>query len=311
MLSNYELPPGQWSSGAEYLIRECPSCHKRDKLYWNVDKAKGWCFSCHMPIRGWKQFGVLFGPQYTVVEDLRATPDFSTLDYPSCWYQNAWDSPFARRFLISRGVTEVQARATGIYWLEEEGALACLATPLPPELIPGVVYRRLRPKESKWLSRGVALTRYGFGMEQFDSSSGVALLVEGIFDLLALDLLGRGFGIFGSHVSETWIDWLHQNRIRPVLWFDPDKGGFLGVREAENLLKAYGIPYAVFRAGGMHPKEYQAWEPEHVAIREGLLRTMDALAREPWPDQNPERVYEDPDPYRVRNSTDFGMESFA
>lgn len=280
MIANYDLPPGQWSAGSEYVVRWCPNpqCGKKNKLYFNVRKGKGVCFACHMVVGSWRVFAKLFGTVAPALE-IEVSRDFCILDHPSCWYLNAWDAPLGREYLAGRGVSEAQARSSQFYWVEEEQSLAILTDPINPDELPVPLARKIAPKDGSWMGRyDNSLTQHGFGIQWIGSDVRTVVCFEGIFDLLAGNWEGKAVSLYGSSMSVEWLCWFSQNKIRPVLWMDPDKAGDDAVKKMTQQLYYWEIPHRVCPIR-IHPKDLRDWDqPDFRNVHAEIHRIREELA---------------------------------
>lgn len=262
------LPPGVYVAGSkEYLIDECPNCGKHRHFYWNLDKKVGWCHVCQFRIVGVKQFLKAFsdsledrsGPSLVRQEGDR----LGVLGRPAFWTNCAWDHPPARNFLITRKVTEEQARQIPISYVESEDSITVQIDSITPEFGESVIYRRFNLPGAKWLVLpGTDRSQYGFGIRHLRPGQKRIVLFEGTFDLLATGMLGCAIAILGTSLNDSWMAWLRKRGFEVVLWLDPDAAGERGAQKLKSRLRTWEIPCRTYK----HPVDPKLLGSEHPAV---------------------------------------------
>jgi hypothetical protein len=218
---------GRFVSSHEWLTR-CPDCDK-EKLYYNVSKEIGWCHYCSK----------VFTKINTDGENLSwsATPGKDS--------ELAVFNDEARRFLESRGVTELDMVTLPIKW-DGEQLIFPIHSPAP-EFPPRKMRRLL--DWGKWLvEKGIDRKFYCFGIDVLRPAKDV-ILVEGIFDVLTPGFHGYAIAILGTQLHDTLLVWLEMNREKVYLWLDPDEAGMKATRVIRKRLELAGVDVEEIKAG--------------------------------------------------------------
>lgn len=253
------LPPGEYTSGGEYLVEYCPSCGKKKHFYFNPTRTLvlkngdtvtgfGWCHVCQFKIIGWAHFKKVFA------DDLKYTPPPAMTErvvrdtrvcHPEQW-DNAWDHPRSRHILMSRRIPESLARSVPLGYVEEEDSLTVEIDSPTPELPSRILYRRLSGSIQKWIPlAGTPMANYGFGIRHLHKSLRAIVLVEGAFDILSSGLCGYGVALLGTSINDTWASWIKHNFKAVAIWMDPDDAGKTGARKIGKRMDNWGIRYKI------------------------------------------------------------------
>lgn len=233
------LPSGRPIPGSsEYLCDECPACFKSEKFYFNLEKGKGECKSCHITVHSWGQFTKLFSGKFDITAAWRSecksvqTKVLSKSDIHLRDYK-----PFeADRFLNQKGVADKDL----FKWDPVNKILLTEIHPWSCEYPTEYLRRHITYKNSKWIHfTGTHTSRYGFGQPQHSGET--VIWVEGVFDVVAPGLLGCAVALLGTVFREDVILWANKRGIQShVVWLDPDDAGCWGTRKAAKLLTYYG-----------------------------------------------------------------------
>lgn len=163
----------------------------------------------------------------------------------------------SRQWCLGRGITQQACWESGLLYDTKRGELVLEVHPTRPRLQVCKLRRRIRGKESKWLScsmmSGVA-EFYGYGTNT-DFTNRRVLMVEGVGDLLATGLHRDGVAILGSKVNSAWYRWIRDNSRGVVWWFDPDDAGEKAAAEVSERCAYYGLDYKVIKSQ-KDPKHY-------------------------------------------------------
>lgn len=239
----YQLPPGKFARGDEYLLDECPTCGKANHCFYNTETCIGWCHSCQLVIKSARHLAKLCN-NFTEVDQTKPWVDHSGPLYSnSNSMPYAWDIPEARKVLKGRKVTEEDSRKANILWLEEFKYLICPTDPISDEMEVGCWYRSIYGFPNKWIPRPDTPTSYyGFGQRFIPEDRKAILLVEGIYDILSSGLLGYAVALLGTNLSVSWLRYIKKRGWKIILWLDPDRAGRSASAKYTKAFEEWGIP---------------------------------------------------------------------
>lgn len=178
--------------------------------------------------------------------------------------QSAWEQPEAQVLLASRGLGPEECDSVPVRWDEENEAMVIPVDPVVPHLEPSVLWRRPEGWPNKWIGPGKDFPKpsYVFGARHLVRSLTAPLvIVEGMFDIVAPGLLGRGIAILGSSISDDQAAWISSRYRNTVVWFDPDRAGRKGARRVARTLRTWGCSVDVFNTA-KDPKFYKPGSAE-------------------------------------------------
>jgi hypothetical protein len=254
------LPPGRLS-GSEYICTECPACHGKNKLYFNLTIQVGYCFggACGLTIHGFQDLEDAFAGRMEELSYMGARSISSggasrlSMVIPG----DPWASPVARKFLSSRGITETVVRAVPLGLRGK--SLTTLVDPLSREY-PKEIIVRSEDGSGKWLNprAGFARSHYCFGWEaaRRQHAGRELIILEGVMDLLALGLMGRAVAILGTDFPrDLAIRMSEEGMRRGVLFFDADAAGQKAREKGTEMLKSEGVESRIISLKG-DPKLY-------------------------------------------------------
>lgn len=218
-----KLPPGRYvkpgKNGLEYLTR-CPSCRK-EKFYYSVEARMGYCQSCHHKMTRWDRFEGVKAP----------SEDFASQALEIPFLKPAMQDSNTKRYLEERvhnyddlSLTEILADKMG----------ETLYFPLTPivEGFPRAFHTRHITRGWKIMG-GTEKSNYVFGTAEERT-----ILVEGIFDSLALGVKGA-LCLLGTSLSPQVMAYLESKAKTVVLWLDPDEAGIMGAAQIESMLERH------------------------------------------------------------------------
>lgn len=225
------LPPGHWVSGTEYSVI-CPECGSSAKAFLNPYKGRAHCKSSHC---GWVAYN-----KAEIYEAFDIDPDdedwkgLAPVQAPRNQERGytltgmipAWLDPKARAYLAGkRGLSEKIVQAGGIEYSVKLQRFVVMLEPFTADLrsrqatrYPGSI--------GKWYPafEGISLSEYGYGLRFIPAQADGIVLMEGIFDVLATRMLGRGIAMMGTKLTLSGLMWLKRFK-RVIVWVDPDNAG--------------------------------------------------------------------------------------
>ena len=260
LLEKHSLPPGRWDGrGLEWVCSICPACGGKQKLYFNPQMKMGVCFGggCGVRLHGWEELEDLYEGRLANLYFMAARVGGSVQGGLSMVVPgDPWAHAPSREFLESRGITQAVARATPM-GLHKNKELTTVIDPLSPEYSPEV-YTRNSDGAGKWIpSRsGVERKNYAFGWaacrKQFLGRE--VVIAEGLFDILAKGLIGRGVAIMGTDFPEGLAIEMRSLDMRGVLFFDPDPAGDKARKVGMEMMRGWGVECRIFPVS-KDPKE--------------------------------------------------------
>lgn len=229
-----ELPREGEFQGNEYLT-ECPRCgsNGKRKFSFNILKQVGRCFHCETTVGSLKAYKKLHEDcvfEY-VYGNVEAPVDEETLplDLAHPMFYREADEYLKQRRVYSFYDMRYSPRNQSLY---------IPLTPVSPEL-PDAWQTRKIYGSSYWRNmRGFEKSKYVYGPV---SDSHIAILVEGVFDLLTPQLYGLGHALLGSKISEEQAAFLAQHYTTIILWLDYDRAGNLGDVQVKEILESWGL----------------------------------------------------------------------
>ena len=236
---SHKLPPGQYcSDGVEYLFDVCPGCFKEKHFYFNTYSKKGECKVCGLCLFGLDALegvdGNCWRPQIITARKRTVPPESI----------NAWFHPPAREYLIANGVSAQQCLALPIVYEPEHERITCPIDPLSDAYGASTLVRWFTYTDSKWYSRqGCKKLRYVFNKRVLARKR--ILIMEGIFDVLASDMLDYAIATLGTQVrkdpKESLLSLLRLSGVECWVWFDWDDAGRKGTKDLMALCENWGI----------------------------------------------------------------------
>jgi 5S rRNA maturation endonuclease (ribonuclease M5) len=260
------LPPGHFDAHGEYVIDVCPACSGKKKLYWNPRLLVGVCFGggCGVRLHGWGDLADLYAGRLDELSfgAVNARREGSG-NYNTLITGDPWEDDTSREFLQSRGITSTAVRAIPFGLRMKDKCLTTIIDPLSPEYSKEV-YVRNHDGSGKWLPsrNGVERKNYAFGWKAAKKQHGQreVIILEGIMDLLALQLMGRSVAILGTDFPEPLAVQMRTEHMTACLFFDPDSAGDKARDKGMKSLKGWGVPVRIIEAS-KDPKDYT---PEEV-----------------------------------------------
>lgn len=271
------LPPGEFLNGysGEYLCDQCPSCDGRKKFYFNTDKVRGHCKKCNVIVGTWKKLWALFAGQVFVTHQRQEAFDEEVELVPTDLVSVALADP-ARSYLSGRFVDPKTAHDLGMKYSASQNSLYVPLTPVSDELPMSWQTRKLMPN-SYWRNlRGQKASQYYFG--DINTLFDVAILVEGVMDVVVPGLYGMAYSFLGSKMSAEQAAWLASNFSAVIVWMDPDLAGDKAVLGVMPRLKAWGIPAFSMRTN-YDPGSYAAQHEIPTALRKYVAGRIGEVVR--------------------------------
>lgn len=215
--------PNEISLCCPFCVRRGQTSDTRFRLSVNTHKNAAYCFNCHWSSRHALQALKIAGAEGILEEEVIIPPtiqlpdDFEPLEASTDdWIEQGYE------YVKKRGMTDKQIARYHVGLSMTGRAAGRVVFPIfHDRKLVGWSGRSLIKREPKWLhSKGLV-----YGYPVVDSlHRDWLVVVEGIFDALAVGRQYRAYGLLGTHLTDT--------RLRPLkfygkilLWLDPDRAG--------------------------------------------------------------------------------------
>lgn len=220
------------ASSTEYQCF-CPTCH-RFEYYLNPYKEAGHCKRGKCDTRHYTKqelyeaFGI--DPDEDDWKGLAPLQQPKKVErgYELTGLIPAWLAPLGQAYLKGRGLDESITQRGRIEWSQKLQRFVTMLDPCTEDLQPRQATRK-PGKIGKWYPahEGISLNEYWYGMRDIPDRQQNIIIMEGVFDVLATRMLGRGIAMMGTEMTLSGMLLLRRRfqRGRAVVWVDPDKAG--------------------------------------------------------------------------------------